>query len=202
MEVRRRVRRGLRRRSPEHRINRSPYLLFYARDDDAEDLSGEWSADLRGFVERDNEAALNERRPATPPLLLTNGPAFGPVNRPPQPPPGGPPGSSSAAAAAGFGGMGGGAVLRLTDDLLTVDTPGAFRRLVVGRDRASSETRRGGSLRLNLRRVVVARPRDFCRGRVHGADRHGDPRAPLWVIYSNPTAPWPRHIRPRRRARA
>jgi ubiquitin C-terminal hydrolase len=94
----------------EHRINRSPYLLFYARDDDAEDLSGEWSADLRGFVDRDNEAALNETRPATPPLLLTNGPAFGPVNRPPQPPPGGPPEPFAGGGAAGFGGMGGGGV--------------------------------------------------------------------------------------------
>jgi len=95
----------------EHRINRSPYLLFYARDDDDDDLSeGEWSADLRGFVDRDNEAALSETRPATPPLLLTNGPAFGPVNRPPQPPPGGPPEPFAGGGAAGFGGLGGGGV--------------------------------------------------------------------------------------------
>ena len=65
---------------------------------------------MRGFVDRDNEAALSETRPATPPLLLTNGPAFGPVNRPPQPPPGGPPEPFAGGGAAGFGGMGGGGV--------------------------------------------------------------------------------------------
>jgi len=94
----------------EHRINRSPYLLFYARDDDEDVSEGEWSADLRGFVARDNEAASSETRPATPPLLLTNGPAFGPVNRPPQPPPGGPPEPFAGGGAAGFGGLGGGGV--------------------------------------------------------------------------------------------
>ena len=95
----------------QHKTNRSPYILFYARENGDDPAAGPWSTDLKRFVEMDNEAAKTDARPKTPPLLLTNGPCIGPMPRPrpPPPPPGGP---AEPYAAAGFkldfGGGGGG----------------------------------------------------------------------------------------------
>jgi hypothetical protein len=96
----------------QHKTNRSPYILFYARENGDDPAAGPWSADLKRFVEMDNEAAKTDARPKTPPLLLTNGPCIGPMPRP-RPPPPPPGGTAEPYAAAGFKldfGEGGGGV--------------------------------------------------------------------------------------------
>ena len=163
----------------EHRINRSPYLLFYARDDDDEDLSGEWSADLRGFVDRDNEAALNETAAGDDAAPLDERPGVR--------------ARQSAAPAAAWRAAepsrrrrrGGGFGFSAVGDAVSIDCECIYSPMTMpGASAGSSSTRAREVQRdaprwflgLDLRRVVVARPRDFCRGRVHGADRHGVPR--------------------------